>query len=473
MATLELTRVNPKTGLAAGLLGLSIVGIAFGTVNMPWLVTGAVFGMTVLAVALTAPLALVALMLMIGPLNLSFMTGGFKALFPGMGGLDMNGIRLLGATAGFVAYIMFEPRARAAAVGPLGRLWLLFLVFAGATMLTSLDRMEGMRLLLKLAYPLLTFLIVIGVADTRERAFTLLRYTLASALLFTLIINPIMALNGGYRVGFDGFLRVGGLGKGDNPFAFYVTAILLVVFSRFVLRLQLRYLLFAVVLIAWIALTVTRIAAFSAVVGMIVIGMLAALTAGNRKVLIGSLAVAGVAGMILLPNVLARSLGFVPTPGEFLEIARNPLVLYRSINWQGRELLWAILWTSVAAFPLFGRGLGSSTAIIRESFPEQSVTVAHNEYMRLATDTGLVGVLLFASAIGAWLLAAFRLSRTGDREVREFAFAAFAGIIVWGLIAITDNAFDSYTDFTQYIAFYMAAAVVVHADRRPAEAAPA
>src|SRR5688500_17471251 len=95
-------------------LVMGMIGAAYGSVAQPWLTLGAVFGAAVLAVAISAPLALVVLMLVIGPVDLSFMTGGFKSLFPEMGGLDMNGIRLIGAVAGFSASIINAPPARAA-----------------------------------------------------------------------------------------------------------------------------------------------------------------------------------------------------------------------------------------------------------------------------------------------------------------------------------------------------------------------
>ncbi|MGQ0560341.1 MAG: O-antigen ligase family protein [Gemmatimonadota bacterium] len=452
--------------LATALLCVAILGIAFGTIYTPWVLAGVVLGVAVLAIAMTAPLALVAIMLVIGPIDLSFVTGGFKSLFPELGGLDMNGIRLLGATAGFLTYILFEPRARAAALGPLGRLWLAFLGFAAATLVVSLDPLEGLRLLLKLLYPFLTFLLVIGLCDSRERLYSLTKYTLIAAAVLALIVNPIFVLNGGYRIDPDGAVRLGGLGLGDSPFAFYCTAILMVVFARFLLRIQPRYLLFSLVLVAWIALTQTRIAALAAVLGIIMIGFLFALSSGNPRALISSLVAATLIGVVLLPNVLERSFGFVPTPGELIQIIQNPIMLYESINWQGRQLLWAILWAAFIASPIFGFGLGSSSAVIRETFPNQNVQVAHNEYMRLATDTGVLGVLLFGAALTVWLVAAVRMARNGDRAVREFAFPAAAGIVAWGVISITDNALDYYTNFTQYIGF-LAGGAVVMARTRP------
>lgn len=452
--------------LLGATLCATIVGVSLAIVHSPWVITGVVLGGAVLVIALLAPLALVALMLVIGPIDLSFTTGGFKSLLPQMGGLDMNGIRLLGATAGFVAFIMFEQRSLNAAFGPLGRGWLVFLGFAGATLAVSMDRLEGLRLLLKLAYPFLTFLIVIGLANSRERLYTLLKYTLGAAAIYTIVINPILAMNGGYRIDFDGTLRVGGLGSGDNPFAFYVTAILMMAFARFMIRREIPFFLLSLVLIVWVALTGTRIAALASVIGMTLIGLFTAFSSGNRKMIMATVFAVVIATVVLLPNVLQRSLGFVPTPGELYEIARSPLTLYNSVNWQGRELLWAILWGAFMSSPIFGLGLGSSTAVIVETFPDQGVRVAHNEYMRLLTDTGVLGLLFFAFAMGSWLIGAARMSRRGDSSVREFAYPAVAVVVSWILIALTDNAIDYYNNFSQYLGFLMGGAVVLFQEQQ-------
>ena len=446
---------------AVPMLVLVMIATAWGTVNSPWLITGAVLGLVVLVVALTAPLVMVGAMLAFGAIDLSFLTGGFKALFPHLGGLDMNGIRLLAATAGFLTYILFEPRARAAAAGSLGRMYIVFLAFALGTIAYSMDPLEGLRLGLKLAYPLLTFLIVVGVCYTRERLETLMRYVLISVAFIAFILNPILVLKGEYRVD-AGIVRLGGLGIGDNPFAFYCMGMLFIVFTRYLLRRQLGYLLLSAVLFAWMALTQTRIAAAGAIVGLAIIGALTAFSTGNRKILVGAALTATIAGLIVVPQVLVRSFGYLPSPGEIAGLIAHPAALYESINWQGRELLWAILWAAFLKSPMVGLGLGSSTAVIRVTFPDQGVKVAHSEYMRLGTDTGVIGVALFAVAICTWLAATVRLALRGDRMTREFAFPAVAAIIGWAIISMMDNPFDYYILYIQYIGFLVAVAVVMN-----------
>ncbi|HEY0809220.1 MAG TPA: O-antigen ligase family protein [Longimicrobiales bacterium] len=450
------------------LLGSAVVLISLGAVNMPWLTAGVVLGAAILAIALAAPLALVAAMLVIGPVDLSFLTGGFKALFPELGGLDMNGIRLLGATGGYIIFIMFEPRARAAAVSKLGRFWVAFLLFAGLTLALSIDRMEGARLFLKLAYPFLTFLVVIGLANTPERLAMITKLTLLSVVIYALIVNPIFVAYAGTEVDFQGNLRVSGLG-GTNGWAFYCTAMLMFTITRCFSRRNIWYFWLSAVLVVWIALTQTRIAALAAVMGIAIIGLLTALTSENRKTLIPAMVITGIISAAFVPFVMQRSVGFMPTPGELLHMVTDPAYLYRSINWQGRQVIWALLWSAFLASPVWGLGLGSATGLMRSYFGEGGLAVPHNEYIRLLTDTGTVGLLLFAMGMGVWLVTSIRMSRHAQREVREFAVAAAALAIAWIVIAITDNTIDYYNNFSQYVGFMMAGAVTAHANAERAE----
>jgi O-antigen ligase len=163
----------------------------------------------------------------------------------------------------------------------------------------------------------------------------------------------------------------------------------------------------------------------------------------------------------------------MPTPGELVQIVRDPGLLYQSINWQGRQLIWILLWGAFMTSPLWGLGLGSSTAVMREYFGEGGVDVAHNEYLRLATDTGVVGLGLFMIAMIIWLVAAIRMSRRPQLEVREFALAAAGLSVAWFVIAMTDNAINYYNNFSQYLGFLMAGAVAAQANARQLEHAAA
>lgn len=451
--------ITPLTAGAA----LLCIAVAFGIVQQPWLLVGLVFGAIVLTVAIAAPLALVACTLMLGAVDLSAMTGGFKSLFTQLGGLDMNGIRLIGATVGFTAYVLNAPAARNAIFSRAVLPYLIFLVYAFVTLAYSFDALEGLRLHLKLAYPLLTFLLVVGLCDKREKIELLVKCTLAAAALIVFVINPLFTMQSGYRIDPDGFRRVRSLGGHENPFSFYLMIILFISFARLVYRRQARYLVLSLGCALWIVMTMTRITFLASIVGILIIALLASMRQRQYR----SLAAAGLVTAVLaiagLPYILERSLGYVPTPGELVTLISHPEALYASINWQGRTNLWPIVWSGFMASPVLGLGLGSSGVVIRQHFPAEAATVAHNEYLRLAADTGVIGVVLFAIAMFVWLGVMLRSLRKDDSQTAEYALPAAAGIIAWAIIAITDNPFDSYMYYTQYVGFLAGATVAMRA----------
>ena len=419
----------------------------------PWIVSGAVFGLAILVIVLFEPLALVGVMLAIGPVDLSFMTGGFKSLFVGAGGLDMNGIRLLGLTFGFGVLVLSDRRVQRVMFSASGRWYTLFLLWAAASLATTLSPVEGARLLLKIAYPFITFLVVSATVESEEQLERLFACTLVSGAIIALAINPLFVVGGAYVVDPDGYRRVRGLGAHENPFSFYLLAILLISFTRFIVRAQWRYLGLCALAAFWIVLTHTRITVLAMFGGLAAMVLYAALAARNYRIVAAGALVAVMSGFVLVPRVLTRSLGYVPGPRELAAMVRSPGTLYESINWQGREVLWPIVYYEFRKSPARGLGMGSSTVVVRKNFPSYAAQVVHNEYLRLATDTGVIGVGLYALAILSWLAAVMRRGWRAPPRVREFAIPAVGLIAAWAFIAITDNPFDYYAMFTQYVGF--------------------
>ncbi|MEX1183127.1 MAG: O-antigen ligase family protein [Gemmatimonadota bacterium] len=447
--------------LTLGIL-LAMVPAGLVLVKVPFLSAGVLFGALLLAAVLTHPLVVVGVMLFIGPIDLSFLTGGFKGLFEAAGGLDMNGIRLLGMSGGLAITAVLLPNARRVLFGRWGIAYLIFLVWAGLTLIISPNLVDGLRLLTKLAYPLLIFVIVAGVATERRHVDRLLDYTLAGAAL-VVVLSLFYTMAGRYGVYDTGLIRVRGVTLHENPFSFYLLIALYMSFARFAVRAQWRYLVLAGLLGIWMVLTLTRITFLAGAVGMAGIAIYSAVAARNTRALFGAAAIALLVAVPLAPIVLQRSLGYVPSPAELIDLARSPMGLYEAINWQGREVVWPVVFAAFTAAPWTGLGLGASTAVMREYFPPQVGEVVHNEYLRLATDTGLVGVSLYAIAILLWCVAVIRADRVSCGAAREFTLPALAGIVSWSILALTDNLFDYYAPYTQFIGLLVGASVVAAA----------
>ena len=448
-------RLRPVSSLLLGGLLATAAGAAVAA--SPWAALGAVVGGVMLLVVLAQPLALIGVMLAIGPIDLSFLTGGFKALLTEQGGVDMNGIRLIGMTIGLTGLVIADRDVLRAAFGRYGRWYALFLIWAAATLALSTEVVDGLRLLLKLAFPLLIFVAVLGCARSREDLGRLSDWALIGAAVIALVLNPIYVMAGGYEINADGRMRIQGVGVHENPFSFYLLAVMFLAFARFAVRGDKRQLLLCGALGVWMVLTLTRITLLASLVGLAGIAAYGALLTRNYRALGGAALVGGAVAVALLPVAIERTLGYLPSAGQLIGMLGDPAQLYRAMNWQGRELLWPVILAALLASPVVGLGLGSTGTILRANFPPEMGLVVHNEYLRLTAETGLVGGTLFMVAMLAWLRGVARAGRLRDTTVREFALPAIGGILAWAVIAITDNAFDYYAQFTQYIAFFCAA----------------
>lgn len=467
LAVTERMRGGAAAAAAAGALVVAGAGMA----GSPLLAAGAVLGTAMVTATLLWPLVVLGIMLALGPVDLSFITGGARELLPALGGLDMSGIRLVGISAALGLVILSRRDILRLAASPPARWYLLFLAYATATLVASPDPLEGVRLLLKLAYPLLLFLVVAAPGRTTAQVRRLGDWALWGATIL-LLVNPFVVANGGYAMESGEWLRVWGPGSHHNPFSFYLLAVLLLCVARYRTRGETRYLLLGALSVVWIAATLTRITLLASFVAMAVVAVYTGVVDRNKRTLLATLVLGLLMGGLLLEGVLVRTFGYLPGLGELLSLVGDPVKLYEAVNWQGRELLWAILWLAFVQSPWLGLGLGASTSAL-ESAPWLSGGVAHNEYLRLAVDVGVFGSVLFFLAMTAWIRAGMRAGLARARETEEFALPAIAAIAAWAIIAITDNAFDYYAPFTQYVAFLVAGAVVTSRERAPAEAEPA
>jgi O-antigen ligase len=425
----------------------------------PWLATGVVIGAALMALLLIRPLLVLAVLLALGPIDLSFLTGGLKGLFLSYGGFDMNGIRLIGVVAGFSVLFVLERDMARHAFAWYSRWYLVFLLFALATLSYSMDLLNGLKFLLKLAYPLIVFLAVLTFARTSRQVSWLGDVVLVAAAVIALLINPIYVMAGGYIVDSSGYIRVLGVGAHQNPFSFYLISMILLAYSRYAVRGQGRYLALCGVLAIWVTLTISRSALVGVVFGFAAAAIYNAIVTRNYR----AVAISGVVGLAvalpLLPFVLQRTFGYIPSPGELFNLAREPWALYDAISWQGREIIWPIVFQAFQQSPFIGLGIGSQTAVVAAAIPPEWGAIVHNEYLRLLTDVGLAGGALYAFAVGMWFLAVGRAGRSPSPLVREYAPAAIGVLVVWTMVAITENAFDYYSPFTQFAGFLCGAAV--------------
>jgi O-antigen ligase len=96
-------------------------------------------------------------------------------------------------------------------------------------------------------------------------------------------------------------------------------------------------------------------------------------------------------------------------------------------RFSGRDIIWPYFLQAIETRPLFGYGLGAGKLIVNPEDPQIRLigsSAAHNEYLRLAVDAGIVGTVAVFGAIIAWVWGGTRGVRPADRLVLRCALVA-------------------------------------------------
>lgn len=105
------------------------------------------------------------------------------------------------------------------------------------------------------------------------------------------------------------------------------------------------------------------------------------------------------------------------------------------VNVTGRDIIWEIFINAIQKEPWFGRGLGTGAVLLVGEF--EGTTAAHNEYLRLLADAGIVGLLLFVFSVGLWVRSELRFMTSDERMIIVSFLFTFA------LYSLTDNTITS------------------------------
>lgn len=149
----------------------------------------------------------------------------------------------------------------------------------------------------------------------------------------------------------------------------------------------------------------------------------------------------------------------------------GPLLLYaldrflgadEVARFSGRDVIWPYFLDAIETRPLFGYGLGAGKLIVDPEDPQIRLirsNAAHNEYLRLAVDAGIIGAAAIFLAIIAWIWSGTRRIAATERLVLRCALAATL------LHAAFDNTLIASTAVIQF-AWYHAAMSRARSERQ-------
>ena len=193
----------------------------------------------------------------------------------------------------------------------------------------------------------------------------------------------------------------------------------------------------AAVLLLGIIYSLSRMGLVAALCSLLVMGILAlspGLSAKGKFLMVGSIAVLAV-------------LSFVFLPPDRLIIRFAQLSSAEEITAQGRLLLWGETLDLIAAYPLFGCGLGAYVSAFlkyKVSHPLLTADYAHSDYLQLLAELGMIGFSIAAALVLTVLAKAVRAASRHSEPNSRFLALACAGAMVAILI-------HSLVDFNLYI----------------------
>jgi O-antigen ligase len=135
------------------------------------------------------------------------------------------------------------------------------------------------------------------------------------------------------------------------------------------------------------------------------------------------------AGLAMVPVLLLLA-------GNLGDIRLFNVLLNETGNLSGREFLWPSFEDAAAQSPWFGWGTGAGNAVIS---PQGRIAqmlhtwAAHNEYLRIQVEGGMIGEALLIALFAAWAIVRTRRLAASDRRIMRLAFLALA------CHAFTDN----------------------------------
>lgn len=416
-------------------LTLALISIVSGLLvtynkELPLAILGA-FLLTgwILVVLVNIPIGLGILLSIRSSLDI---TTNIKLPLPGaLTYLNLAGFVALAFSLAFIVHAMLKKRLSFPST--CSKLYGLFLVVTFLTVAISPDPLLSVQEWAKMLAPFCVYLVVTETYSLDSRLsgknFSIVIVILMLASTIPLLLSGYQFVSNSGNHQLVGYNRLNGTFPLPNGLAMYLIIVIPVFLSAWELwpgRRQ-RIILFIYILFSIIILlyTFTRTGWFAFAASLLVLVLFSRKKVGIPIIL----------GCLLLFGVMGFQGGLF---NRFSDLAGSD---YRSSSWYGRLLLWrAVTQPLFEQSPVLGHGLGSfplaadSTGL--QSVYGKDLPAAHNDYLRLLVETGVVGLSLYLMAIFSVLLEAWRLIHKHPTAI-EKAFAI-------GFLAVCAGQFVAY-----------------------------
>ncbi len=303
-------------------------------------------------------------------------------------------------------------------------LLLLFISWATLSALWAADSGEAIGAVARYAPNAMLFLVVYAAVQTRSQALWVVGALLAGALIAAAygVVFPVEGDTTGRLSG--------AFGNANETGTALAVGVALAGGLAIALRghpgLQAAAVVGVPLCMMALFLTVSR----GGIVALVAVLVAGVFVAGPRR---GTVLAAAVAGLVMA----------VVYFGAFAGVQEREHLL-KSDGGTGRTDIWKVGWRMVEANPALGVGAGNFAntsvhyllepgAIARPDFIVDEPKVAHNTYLEMLAELGVVGLVLFLAIIGGALSSLLKAARTfaagGDREMDVLSRAVLIALV--------------------------------------------
>ncbi len=391
--------------------------------------------------AVIHPAVLIYVSLVVGALPVSFGQEGM--LFSALGKMDLSAVRLLGLwlASCFVVLCHFEriPRYLSSF-----RFHFLFLAFCGVAISWSPSIAYGMRMFAKLSAPFLFLLLIMLMVSARAQL------ELMETLIF---VSGVVLVTAAVAVKLAGasVAQVGLTipGVGPSLFSAFLVVVGLLALTAAKYGNRIRHLALVAICCAAVLAAFTRITITAMFVGCAVILFMG--FKGWARVLLPAVGLVGFPALFLFSETFKKRMFYGTDQITLWSVIENPSIVIGHLHTSGRSNAWGIvLGQFFTPSPFVGSGLGATQNYYYSQ--TSGIGVIHSEYVRLLSEVGVLGLVLFVIAALTYLgrLASI-YQHARESDTARYALAAVGALVAYLIYIATDNGFDYVTGFGMYV----------------------
>lgn len=416
------------------------------------------FVLTIVVLGVVSGRKLAYFMLLVGGIPITIFMPGLKVL-ESLGSINPQAALLFSMVMGTLLALML--RLDTVVKELINNIWLTaFLLFAVGSLAWAGDFVYGVRMVVKLSAPflfLILFMAYMREPEEFRRAekalFIVCGIVLGLALLNEFTGGSIWRDSGLKMVRSD---KVGIYAPFMSPanFSFLIGTGAILALANFFVERKIRYLLLYVVFAVIVFWAFTRISMAALVLATaICIWMLS-----RSMVVKFAFPIVIIVGFFLSFFLIDsfRDRMFMDSSISLESLANDPEKLQSGMYLSGRSALWEAARTQFFdPSPGVGAGAGSVDRWLDTNVHSR----LHSEYLRLACDLGVVGLVLYVAGLLAFFTRLARVRRNAkDPLVTKYAVSAIAGLSFYATTLATDNSLNYVTEFGMYVYFLLALA---------------